>query len=226
MAFLQADGSDARFSGVRRQSLSGQVETALEDLIVYGVLTPGERLPEEQLAERLGVSRQPVREALHTLSRVGFVDVIPGRGAYVHVPTAREARDVYHVRALLEADSCMRAAMHASPEDLERLEAIYEAGVKLVRASGEPREFIDLNSDFHDAIMEIDPNEVSIAFMRDLRRRIAWYLVTIIKDRAPSSWDEHRRILDAIASGEPESARAAMFEHVNQSLELMNFADL
>lgn len=208
------------FPQVHRRSLRVQVREALEDLIVYGQLAPGEHLAEESLAEQLGVSRQPVREALQTMAGAGFVDLQPGRGAFVHRPTVEEVRDVFHVRGLLEADGAALAARNIDDDGRALLESIYARG-EAASSQADSRELIELNTEFHDAVMSIGDNKVSIKLLSELRRRIGWYLATIITSRAPSSWVEHRGILDAINSGDAEQARLLMSKHITHSKDLI-----
>ncbi|WP_051426389.1 GntR family transcriptional regulator [Jiangella gansuensis] len=208
---------------MRRASLREQVRAAIEELIVFGRLAPGEHLAEESLAELLGVSRQPVREALQSLSTAGFVDLRTGRGAFVHEPTAREAREVFHVRALLESDSCRLAAQNIDDDGVRRLEAIYAEGHEASQQGEDPRRLIELNRAFHAAITEIGANRVSIALLTDLERRAGWYLATIISNRAPSSWVEHRAILDAVAGRDADLAGDLMLNHIDHSRDLLEF---
>ncbi|SDU60974.1 GntR family transcriptional regulator [Jiangella alkaliphila] len=208
---------------MRRASLREQVRQAVEELIVFGRLAPGEHLAEESLAELLGVSRQPVREALQSLSVAGFVDLRAGRGAFVHEPTAREAREVFHVRALLESDSCRLAAQHVDDDGVRRLEAIYAEGHAASQRKEDPRRLIELNRAFHRTITEIGGNRVSLALLADLERRAGWYLATIISNRAPSSWAEHRAILDAVAARDPGLAHDLMLTHIDHSRDLLEF---
>lgn len=208
------------FPQMHRRSLRVQVREALEDLIVFGHFSPGEHLTEEALAEHLGVSRQPVREALQTMAGAGFVDLKPGRGAFVHRPTVEEVHDVFHVRGLLEADSAALAAQRIDDEGRQLLESIYERG-EAATAFGDSRQLIELNTEFHDAVMAIGGNKVSLKVLGELRRRVGWYLATIITSRAPSSWMEHRGILDAISSGNAELARQLMGEHIAHSKQLI-----
>ena len=208
---------------VRGSSLRNQVKRAVEDLIVYGVLEPGEHLVEGTLAERLGVSRQPVREALQTLSGTGFVELRSGRGAFVHRPTPREVREVFHVRAVLEADSAAQAAAHAEPATLSQLADIVERGTA-ASGNGDSRALLDLNTTFHELITEAGGNRVARRFLEDLQRRISWFLATIIKSRAPSSWTEHAAILQALRNGRQAEAAEQARLHVMRSLELMEFA--
>ncbi|TDE15862.1 GntR family transcriptional regulator [Jiangella asiatica] len=208
---------------LQRASLREQVRQALEEFIVFGRLAPGEHLAEESLAELLGVSRQPVREALQSLSAAGFVDLRAGRGAFVHEPTAREAREVFHVRALLESDSCRLAAQNIDDDGARRLEVIYAEGHEASQRHDDPRRLIELNRTFHRTMTEIGGNRVSIALVADLERRAGWYLATIITNRAPSSWAEHREILDAVVARDADRARDLMLNHIDHSRDLLEF---
>lgn len=208
---------------VRGSSLRSQVKQAIEDLIVYGTLAPGEHLVEGALAERLGVSRQPVREALQTLAGSGFIVLEPGRGAFVHRPTPHEVREVFHVRALLEADSAAQAARAIDEAALARLTAIVERGTSLA-SEGDSQTLLELNAEFHDLVTDAGGNRVTRRILDDLQRRIAWFLATIIAGRAPSSWAEHAEILDALRAGDADAAFERTSAHVLRSLELVEFA--
>jgi DNA-binding GntR family transcriptional regulator len=94
LAFKHREGVPLGVRQVRRSTVQERVREAIEDLIVFGKLAPGERLAEVALAQQLGVSRQPVREALHTLAGFGFVDVVPGRGVSARPDPTRSARGV------------------------------------------------------------------------------------------------------------------------------------
>ena len=203
---------------VRRSTLQKQVREAIEDLIVFGKLPPGERLAEVALAQQLGVSRQPVREALHTLAGFGFVDVVPGFGASVHAPTPREVREAFHVRALLEADSCELAARTIDDDGVGRLEEICAEGDQAA-GSGDSRLLIHLNCQFHDTITHIAGNSVTALLLGQLQRRIAWYLESVIANRAPSSWVEHREILTALEDHDATLASSLMLRHIHRTLD-------
>ncbi len=209
---------------IQRSTLQGQVRDAVEELIVFGGLAPGERLTEEGLASRLGVSRQPVREALHALSTLGFVDVSPGRGANVHTPTMREIREVFHVRAILEADGCALAARTIDDRGIQTLLDVCARGDAAMKMS-DNRRLIELNSEFHRDIMRISGNDVAFELLDQLQRRIAWYLTGIIADRSPASWTEHREIVAALADSDSELAHDQMLRHIHHSIESFRLLD-
>src|SRR6202047_4110846 len=115
--------------------LRQSVYDALIDLIVGGELPSGQHMVETDLARQLGVSRQPIREALHRMEAEGWVDLRPSQGAFVHVPTDSEVDELLDVRALLEAETARLAAvkgsrpfMGSSPAQLARLKEICHEG--------------------------------------------------------------------------------------------------
>src|ERR1700677_3211744 len=109
--------------------LRQSVYDALIDLIVGGELPPGQHIVETDLARQLGVSRQPIREALHRMEAEGWVDLRPSQGAFVHVPTDAEVDNLLDVRALLEAETARLAARAATPAGTARLREISAEGV-------------------------------------------------------------------------------------------------
>src|ERR1700685_1964467 len=104
--------------------LRQSVYDALVSLIASGELVPGQHLVETELPGQLGVSRQPIREALHRMEAEGWVDLRPSQGAFVHVPTDAEVTERFGVRALLEAETARLAARAADPPRVARLREI------------------------------------------------------------------------------------------------------
>src|SRR5262249_39802801 len=108
--------------------LRQSVYDALIDLIVGGELPPGQHMVETDLARQLGVSRQPIREALHRMEAEGWVDLRPSQGAFVHLPPDSEVDELLAVRALLEAETARLAAGAVGPAGLARLRQICDDG--------------------------------------------------------------------------------------------------
>src|SRR5713101_2797863 len=136
--------------------LRQSVYEALVELVVGGRLGPGEHLVETELARQLGVSRQPVREALHRLEAEGWVDLRPSQGAFVHVPTDQEVDELLDVRELLEAETARRAA---PPEGVARLRVIWRDGAAAAD-SGDVQRAVAANNGFHAAIAAVAGNSV------------------------------------------------------------------
>ncbi|MFE5570370.1 GntR family transcriptional regulator, partial [Amycolatopsis japonica] len=114
------------------------VYDALAELIINRTLEPGQHLVEADLAEYLGVSRQPVREALQRLQSEGWVDLRPAQGAFVHMPTDEEADQLLSVRTVLEAHSARLAADRAGGEDVERLWELQKTGLEALGRAATP----------------------------------------------------------------------------------------
>jgi DNA-binding GntR family transcriptional regulator len=203
--------------------LRDRVRSELEQLIIYGVLTPGEHLREEVLAERLQVSRQPVREALQMLARSHFVELRSGRGAFVHAPTRREVGEVFHLRALLEAESARLAARRVDAETLRALAETCTAGFAALDGDtgDDKRELVGLNRRFHQLITDAAGNQVLAETLAGLQLRIDWYLASVIIDRAPASWPQHQDIYEALAARDADRAAALMAEHVDHTRRLL-----
>jgi DNA-binding GntR family transcriptional regulator len=196
----------------RRVPLRERIYAELEELIVYGVLAPGEHLVEAAVAKRLGVSRVPVREALQQLHRDGWVDLRPRQGAFVHQPTLEEVEDVFSVRTILEVESARSAACHATEESVQSLRDILDAGTKAL-LRGDDKELVLLNSRFHSRVTDVGGNRVLESLIAALDKRIRWYFAPVVRYRGPDSWREHAELLDAIAAGDAEMAVAVMRKH-------------
>lgn len=204
----------------RSAPLRVRVRDALEDLVVTGVLRPGEHLAEEELATRLGVSRNPIREGLQELAHDGFVVLRPGRGAFVHAPTVREVDDIFHVRVLLESESARLAAERITPESLARLEEILGLGAAAVQAA-EPLPLLELNARFHDIITGAAGNAVMAGMLTALSKRIRWYFASVVVVRAPNSWQQHEDLYRALLARDGDAAARLMAEHVGETRRLL-----
>ena len=209
-------------SGERRVArptpLRQAVYDALAEMIASGSLKPGQHLVESDLAEHLGVSRQPVREALQRLQADGWVELRPAYGAYVHTPTAEEVDQLLGVRSVLEAYSAHDAALHATEEHIARLEELQEAGVAALAADDE-RALVIANSDFHEFIVEISGNKVLAELISQVQRRVRWYYTPIARPRGKEAWNEHASLIRAIAEGDAEKAQQLMRVHTQRTTE-------
>lgn len=198
------------------QPLRERVYDALEEIIVDGIFPPGFHLREDDLAKRLGVSRNPVREALQRLVHDGLVDHRPGKGVFVHEPSLREVEEVFHVRVLLESESARLAAERISAEALEQLEELLRLGAVAVEAKDATR-LLELNERFHSTVIAASDNSVMAKMMVSLQRRIRWYFSRVVVTRSVGSWGQHTEILDALRAGDGEAAARHMADHVRQT---------
>ncbi len=195
------------------QLLRQRVYDRLEEMIIRGGLEPGEHLVETDLADRLGVSRNPVREALQGLQRAGWVELRPRQGAFVRCPSVEEVDGFFRVRAVLEEESARAVARNATAADIEQLRLLLAAGDEAMER-GEEHGLVDINSRFHDEVARLAGNPVLAEFLAQLDRRLRWYFRPVVSRRAPDSWREHRALVDAFAQGDEELAARAMRHHV------------
>ncbi|MDR0344187.1 MAG: GntR family transcriptional regulator [Nocardiopsaceae bacterium] len=193
----------------RPRTLGQSVYEALLELVVAGRLQPRQHLVETALARQLGVSRQPVREALHRLHSEGWVEFRPNGGAFVHVPATHEVDELLAVRALLEVEAARLAARQGSKQQLARLLSICGDGEAAVRDS-DPERFSAANYSFHAALAELAGNSILAQLWRVVAQRARWHYQIVAAVRMCDSCDEHREIAQAIvARDERRSAEAA-----------------
>ena len=199
------------------------VHAAILDAICDGTLQPGQRLIEGELAQKLGVSRLPVHQALKQLRREGFLTEAGRRGLSVAAVDATFAREVYELRAALDGAAAVAAARHASPADRVRGEAIIRAGRAAV-AEGDLRAMAQADFSFHDFIYQLSANSlIAAAAHRNwhhVRRSIL--LLAGRPIRLGPFWDEHDGILRAVIERDPVAAGQLAQEHAIGSGEALS----
>jgi DNA-binding GntR family transcriptional regulator len=196
--------------------LRERVYQAMQDLIISRRLAPGQHLVESELAEILGVSRQPVREALQWLSNEGWVDLRPGYGAFVHTPTHEEADQLLAVRSLLEAESARLAATTAGPDGVARLREICGRGTAAL-AADDLDGMVAANAALHRCVTELSGNKVLLDFATQVDRRVQYYYTPVARQRGKRSWQEHTKLINAIERGDADGAAAIMREHTERT---------
>lgn len=206
-------GSFKRRIGEVHSSLHGQVIAELRTAIMTGRLKAGERLVEGKLADELGVSRNPVREAIRVLASEGLVDVAERRGASVAIMSDQEARETIEVRALLEGQNARLAARRHDKELIKRIEAVLKKGTAAV-ATRRFDQLFELNQQYHDALSAAGQNRVLSELLQKLRNRTAMLFAPMSPSRQSRSWNEHAEILRAIIDGDERAAATLAAEHV------------
>ena len=197
---------------VDHQSLREVVADALRQLIIDGELAPGERLTEESLAKRLGVSRNPIREAIHALEAVGLVEVVPRRGAYVAAVDIDDIRLIEEVRVTMDRWIVQAAALRHDNDDLATIDECLSVG----RAASEASDQVGAAAQhraFHLAIEAATKNPYVTMTLDPLRDRVELVYSILAHQRGPVGWDAHQAIRDAIARREVELATRLMEEH-------------
>jgi DNA-binding GntR family transcriptional regulator len=200
----------------RPAPLRQSVYEALVELVVEGRLRPGQHLVETELARQLGVSRQPVREALHRLEAEGWVDLRPNQGAFVHVPTVEEVDQLLDVRELLEVETARLAAAVATDGHVARLRLICHEGEAAVEA-GDTGRFVAVNTEFHAELARVAGNAVLAELADIVGRRVRWYYRQVAPVRGHESCAEHRDLVEAIENGDAERASAIARKHTERT---------
>ena len=205
---------------LRTASLSSAAQQEIERMILDGEIGPGSKLTEAWLSERLGVSRGPIREAFRMLEESGLVRQEKNRGVFVRDIPLEEALEIYDLRAAMDELVGRRLAETITPEQLKTARAIVERMDVAARA-GDSDAYHLLNLDFHDALVGFTGNRKLAGVYRKLVKELALFRRRNLRDEQllPHSAAEHRGILKAIASGDPEQAGRTMFDHVMESRE-------
>lgn len=191
----------------------------LRRAILQGELEPGERLMEIRLAEQLGVSRTPVRDAIHKLVEEGLVSIVPRCGAVVAGITDKDMRDVLEVRITLEKLAVALCTERITVDGVERLKEANESFRKTV-ISGELIKIAEADVAFHDIIYSITDNKRLLQIINDLREQIYRYRLEYLKndkDRLELV-KEHNNIIRYISDGDTDKAKAAIREHIENQM--------
>lgn len=206
----------------RSSTLRGQIAKRILHLIFSGEVVGGDRLIEEEVAAKLGVSRTPVREAFGELAALGLIHLKPNHGAVVRPFGPQQLREIYQIRRVLESEAARNASQHV---DLGALRRIRERTQQLLQEC-------DRNGSFSDEMLELDQrfHELiacscgSERLCEEIRRY--WTLARSIGEAVGNashtqdrSLTEHARVMDAILAGKPDDAAQAMAAHLDRGLE-------
>jgi DNA-binding GntR family transcriptional regulator len=210
---------------ISRKTLHDELAGLIRVMILDGELTPGQRIPEQALCVRFGVSRTPLREALKVLSVEGLVRLLPNRGAMVVRITAREAEDLILVLGVLEAFAGELACAHIDDRRLGEIRDMHNRMIEHFHRD-ERRPYIELNRAIHEAIIVAAGNEVLTEIYHMLKTRLS--SVLSIARRPPPRWSEavedHRRMLEALESRDGAAMQLIARHHSRHRSEMVREA--
>ncbi len=192
------------------------VFNTLRDAILTGKLVPGERLMENQLAEKLGVSRTPVREALRMLELENLVELVPRKGAQVLDMSEKDIVNILEVRSALEGLATALACKKMTQEDLQQMKNLEEDFEKAV-AENDVERFVDIDEDFHDMIFAATENDKLVNIFRNLRIQLYRYRMAQAKNNETSMSTivaHHRSIIRAIENHDGEEGASIAQGHI------------
>lgn len=197
----------------------------LRDAIITQVLKPGERLMEIQLADELGVSRTPVREAIRKLELEGLVVMVPRKGAYVAGVSMKDIHEVYEVRAALEMLAVSLAAERITEEELDALErqVLRESEAEAEQDENTLDNIIYIDSTFHDIIYQAAHNQRLVQFVNILQEQLQRFRAASLSrpGRSKTALLEHKQIVEALAERNGELAMKLAKEHIENAENAM-----
>lgn len=211
------------FARRRQRSLVLEVRDELERMILHGDVEAGERLNEHSLAEQLGVSRGPVREAARALEREGLVTAVANQGVFVRKLSIEDALELYDLRALIAGYLCARTAERADEATIAALNGYLEDMDAAIAADDEPRYF-ELNLAFHDHIARSAGTGRAGTLYASLGKEVRLLRLRVLTGlhSLATSNAEHKRIVAAIAAGDAARAQAeGMQHHMNGKQRLL-----
>jgi DNA-binding GntR family transcriptional regulator len=212
------NGRSERSRGERHGGRHVTVYDDLKDAIIAGTLRPMERITENEVAMRFGLSRTPVREAFRRLQAEGFILVVPQRGSFVSQPNLEDVLEIYQIRMPLE---CMAARIAAETLDEAQLASLGDI-VRIERELGERRSVersLRASAEFHSLIHACTRNRRLVALLLEMHDQVhrvsALWPSTLA--RLHETWEEHAALLEAVRAHDPDLAERLMREHLERA---------
>jgi len=209
-----------RVTSINRTSLHKELTERLRDMVVEGVLVAGEKVPERELCEKLGVSRTPMREALKVLAADGLLDLIPGRGARVSAITLADLEEVFPLMAALEALSGELACKRINNSQLTKLKTAHQQMLKHYQNQNLAAYFKH-NEKIHEIILEAAGNETlkTMYLSLALRVRRARYMANMTPERWQQAVDEHEEIIVALDARDGQALGTILKRHLQNKFD-------
>ncbi len=205
-----------------KYSLRGRVFQKLREDILSGKYKEHEELKEVAIGEELGVSRTPVREAFRQLELEGLIQIVPNRGAYVTGITAKDVKDIYMIRSLLEGLCARWATEHITEMQLEELEEnVYLADFHA--SKGHMDQMAELDNRFHDILYEACDSKMLEHTLRDYHQYVLRVRQKTLSTntRGRASNEEHRQIMEAIKEKDADRAQQLANQHILNAYDNM-----
>ena len=208
----------------KSEPLIDSVYARLRDLILTNVLRPGQKLVDRDLAEHLGVSRTPVREALGRLAMVGLVEARSRRGYYVKQYTAAEMSDLYEFRKILEASAARLAAINADASQMREFEAILIKSEELAANPANHAKTVELDLEIHELIARASGNESLHQAIKTLMDKVMCFIwVDWVDSRTAdpvtiaAAHHEHKGLIERILARDEEGAAEHLAAHIDNA---------
>lgn len=192
----------------------------IREAIISGELKPGERLMEVQLAEKMGVSRTPVREAIRKLELEGLVEMIPRKGAHVAEVSVKDIMDVLEVRASMDGLATSLASQRITPDEVKELNHVlsqFVTNVEKENVSGTIKKDVE----FHDVIYRASRNDKLLQISNSLREQVHRFRIIYLKGTGSTKdvIKEHEQIVEAIVTKDSQLAQKIAYDHIRKQEE-------
>jgi DNA-binding GntR family transcriptional regulator len=216
---------ETNFSGMKvskKKSLREEVYDSLRRSILHGKLKGGQRLIEEQLADQVGISRTPVREAFHKLERDDLVSRLPKGGFVVRRFTKEDVEEVFGIRTALESYAAHQATLHLAPEKTSSLEKNLEQTEQAVK-KGDYDKVVQLNTEFHELIYKSCKSRKLSELVNSFRDYFIRYRGFLLKteDGQKNALEDHQQILDAMQKKNARLVETLVRKHLSKGKEIV-----
>lgn len=203
-------------------TLRQRIVEFVKDSITNGKLKPGERVPEHEIAESLGISRTPIREAFRQLETEGFITVMPRKGAVVSPITAKDVREFYAIKSLLEGYAARQACAKFTDKDIKRLRALNQQ-MKTCAEENDLKGFFRLDSQFHETFLKACNNDRLCALAHNIVQQFERLRVAALSmpGRLRASVKQHDGIIEAFALKDEPRVEALVRENAELSAEIL-----
>lgn len=211
---------DAEFTTASDASLRNKVHKYIKTHIITGIYEPGETLLESKLADELGVSRTPIREAIRLLEMEGLVETSAKKGAAVLGISNKDVKDIFAIRQLVEGLAARWAAERLTAEELKELQKIFDL-MEFYAHKQDMEEIAELDNRFHQIIYEASGSKILKLTLGNLHQYVQMARLGSLKihDRLTHTIEEHRAILDAFLAKDPETAEQALALHAKMAYQ-------
>jgi DNA-binding GntR family transcriptional regulator len=207
---------------VKKLSLTEEIAAELRKSILSGKLKPNTRLYEKELAEQLGVSRGPLREALRLLEGEGMISSTTGRGSFVNSFSARKVAELYSMRLVLEQEAVRLAARRATDRQLNELEQILNNMLQAGR-KGKVDQVIELDLQYHEKIWELADHELLAEILLGLSSQIRSYMAvhTSLYEDLADGIENHKILFNALKERNENASANLMKQHLIEATEVV-----
>lgn len=211
---------EAELSFSNDASLRNKVFKYIKSQIINGHYNPGESLVESKLAEELGVSRTPIREAIRLLELEGLVETTPNKGAVVLGISGKDVEDIYAIRLAVEGLAARWAAVNMSVHDKKELAKVVDL-MEFYAQKDDVDEVAELDNKFHEIIYEASGSKILNLTLSNLHQYLQMARLESLKvpKRLPATMTEHRNIVDSFNESDPDKAEKALTDHVRKAYQ-------